>query len=75
MLSDSDSNMLGARYKLRLAMYNRFRACSKEMYKCRLAYSRKVSSNLVLDNLELHMECNSLGWYNLILQEACSIEE
>ena len=41
----------------------------------RLECSKKVSSNLVLDNLELHKVCNSLGWYNLILQEACSIEE
>ena len=70
-----DSNMLGASYMLRLATYSCSRECSKEMYKYRLAYSRKVSSNLVLDNLELHKVCNSLGLYNLSLQEECSIEE
>ena len=75
MLSELDNNMLGASYKLRLEMYNHSRVCNKEMYKCRLAYSRKVSSNLVLDNLELHKVCNSLGLYNLnLLEELNSLE-
>ncbi len=48
----------------------RFPGYSKEMYKCRPAYSRKVNNKKVLNNLEWNKACNNLGLYSLILSVA-----
>jgi hypothetical protein len=67
--------MLGVWSKLRLATYNRFLACNKEMYKCRPECNRKESNKKALDNLELHRVCNRSGWYKLSLQEELDRKE